>query len=204
MLEACKNFVYSIIRRSALNHWGRVTHVCISKLTIIGSDNGLSLGRCQAIIWTSAGILLIGPLGTNLGEILIRIYTFSCKKMQLKMSSGKWQPSCVSLNVLINLWKVWKPKPWKFSWSVYREPYRHYSGHGLSQWEKSLHSNISSHWLSPIPRMIPAQRTVHLACRWPFLDLRNQVIGVQVIWIMIIDFLYQPIEAEWRIYASIK
>ena len=30
---------------------------------IIGSDNGLSPGRRQAIIWTNAGILLIGSLG---------------------------------------------------------------------------------------------------------------------------------------------
>ena len=28
-----------------LTHWGRVTHICVSKLTIIGSDNGLSPGR---------------------------------------------------------------------------------------------------------------------------------------------------------------
>ena len=46
-------------------------HICINKLTIIGSDNGLSPARRQAIIWTSAGILLIGPLETNFSEILI-------------------------------------------------------------------------------------------------------------------------------------
>ena len=45
-----------------LTHWGRVTHICLSKLTIIGSDNGLSPGRRQAIIWTNARISLIGPL----------------------------------------------------------------------------------------------------------------------------------------------
>ena len=44
-----------------LTHWGRVIHICVSKLTIIGSDNGLSPGRRQAIIWTNAGILLTGP-----------------------------------------------------------------------------------------------------------------------------------------------
>ena len=44
-----------------ITHWGRVTH----KLTIIGSDNGLSPGRRLAINWTSTGILLIGPLGIN-------------------------------------------------------------------------------------------------------------------------------------------
>ena len=76
----------------ALTHWGRVTHICISKLTIIGSDNGLSPGQRQAIIWTSAGILLIGPLGTNLSKILIGIQTLSFKKIHLKMSSAKWRP----------------------------------------------------------------------------------------------------------------
>ena len=28
-----------------LFHWGRVTHICVGNLTIIGSDNGLSTGR---------------------------------------------------------------------------------------------------------------------------------------------------------------
>ena len=45
--------------------------------TIIGSDNGLSPGGRQAFIWTNAGILLTGPLVTNLSEILIAINTFS-------------------------------------------------------------------------------------------------------------------------------
>ena len=83
-----------------LTHWGRVTHICVGKLIIIGSDNGLSPGRRQAIIWTNAGILLIGPLGTNFIEILIGIQTFSFKKMHLKMSSAKWRPFCLGLNVL--------------------------------------------------------------------------------------------------------
>ena len=45
-----------------LTHWSRVTHIYVSTLTIIGSDICLSPGRHQAIIWTNAGILLIGPL----------------------------------------------------------------------------------------------------------------------------------------------
>ena len=84
----------------SLTHWGRVTHICVGKLTIIGSDNGLSPGRRQAIIWTNAGILLIGPPGTKFNEILIGIHTFSFKEMHLKMSSGKWWPFCLGLNVL--------------------------------------------------------------------------------------------------------
>ena len=85
---------------AGLTHWGRVTHICVGKLTIIGSNNGLSPGRRQAIIWTNAGILLIGPMGTNFGEILITIETFSSKKMHLKISSAKWRPFCLGLNVL--------------------------------------------------------------------------------------------------------
>ena len=58
----------------------RVTHICVSKQANISSDNGLSPGRRQAIIWTNAGILLIGPLGTNFSEMLIEIYRVSLKK----------------------------------------------------------------------------------------------------------------------------
>ena len=78
-----------------------MTHICVSKLANIGSDNGLSPGRRQAIIWTNAGLLLMGPLGTNFNEISIEILTFSFKKMCLKMSSGKRRPFCLGLNVLI-------------------------------------------------------------------------------------------------------
>ena len=88
------------ICHNELTHWGRVTHICVGKLTIIGSDNGLSPGRHQAIIWTSSGILLIGPLGTNFSQILIAIETFSFKKMHLKISSAKWRPFSLGLNVL--------------------------------------------------------------------------------------------------------
>ena len=86
--------------RQLLTHWGRMTHICVSKLTSIGSDNGLSSDRRQAIIWTNAGILLIRSWGTNFDETFITIYTFSFTKMLLKMSSGKWRPFCLGLNVL--------------------------------------------------------------------------------------------------------
>ena len=80
----------------ALTHWGRVMHICVSRLTIIGSDNGLSSGRRQAIIWTNAGILLNGPLVTNFSEILIEIYTFSFKQMHFKIS-WKFRPSTITV-----------------------------------------------------------------------------------------------------------
>ena len=55
-------------------HWGRVTHIWVSELTVIVPDNGLSPDRHQAIIWTNTGILLIRTLGTNFSEILSEIH----------------------------------------------------------------------------------------------------------------------------------
>ena len=75
-------------------------HKYINKLNITDSDNVLSPVRRQAIISTNGGILLIGLLGTNLSEISMGIPTFSFKKMHLNMSSVKWQPLCLGLNVL--------------------------------------------------------------------------------------------------------
>ena len=76
-------------------------HICVNRLTIIGSDHGLSPGRRQAIIWTNTWISLIGPLGRNFSENLNEILTFSFRKMHLKMASAKWRPCCLGLNVLI-------------------------------------------------------------------------------------------------------
>ena len=96
----CNMYLNSISRRICVvllclsTHWGWVTHICVSKLTIIGSDNGMSPDRRQAIIWTNDGLLWIGPLGTNFIEILIEILTFSFNKMHLKVSSAKRRPFC--------------------------------------------------------------------------------------------------------------
>ena len=83
-----------------LTRWGQLAHICVSRLTVTGSDNDLSPGRWQAIIWTNARILLIGPLGTNFSENLIDILAFLFTKMRLKLSSAKWRPFCLGLNVL--------------------------------------------------------------------------------------------------------
>ena len=72
----------------------------VIKLTIIGSDNGLSPERRQAIIWTNGGILSIGPSGTNFNEISIKIHIFSFKKMPMKMSSAKRRLFCLGPNVI--------------------------------------------------------------------------------------------------------
>ena len=82
-----------------ITHWGRVTHICVSKLIINSSDNGLSPGQHQAIIWINAGTILIGPSGTNFSEKSIEIHTFSFKKC-IEMSSLTWRQFCLGLNML--------------------------------------------------------------------------------------------------------
>ena len=88
----------------------------VSTIVIIGSDNGLSRGQRQAIIWPNAGILLIGLLGVNFSEILIEIDTFSFKKMHLKMSSAKWCLFRLDLSVLYSgSFHNW----WFVSWRIF-------------------------------------------------------------------------------------
>ena len=96
--------IYTSLGLDDLTHWGRVTHICVSKLTTIGSYNGLSPGRRQAIIWTNAGILLIRPLGINFIEILFEINTLSFNKMHLTMASAKWRLFRLGRSVLMGVW----------------------------------------------------------------------------------------------------
>ena len=75
--------------REVLTHLPLIPHICVSKLGRHFSGNGLLPVWLQAISWIRTGLLLIGLLGTNFSEILIRILSFSFKKMHLKMSSAK-------------------------------------------------------------------------------------------------------------------
>ena len=81
-----------------------MAHICVRKLTIIDSDNGLLPGRRQVIIWAIARILLIRTLGTNFTEILKKIHAFSFKIIHLKMSSANWRQYWIGRNVL----SVWQ------------------------------------------------------------------------------------------------
>ena len=86
--------------KHCLTHWGWMMHICVSKLTIISSDNGLAPCRGQAIIWANAGILLINPLGTNFSEILIKkscifIKENAFKNAVWKMLAILYPPQCV-------------------------------------------------------------------------------------------------------------
>ena len=80
-----------------------MTHICVGNLTIIGSDNGLLPGRCQAITLTNAGLLLIGPLGTNFQVNLIQNSTIfriiqenALQNAVCKMASILFRPQCVN------------------------------------------------------------------------------------------------------------
>ena len=86
-----------------ITHWGRATHICVGKLTVIGSENGLSPSRRQAIMWTNAGLLSIGPLLTYFNEVLIKTQQFSLEKMHLNMSSAKRGLCCLGPNVLTEI-----------------------------------------------------------------------------------------------------
>ena len=70
-----------------------------SPFLLLPSTPHLSPSQRQVIIWTNAGILLNGPLGTNISEILIETLTFSFKKMHLNVLSAKWRPFLFGLNV---------------------------------------------------------------------------------------------------------
>ena len=112
-----------------LTHWGRVTHICVSKLTIIGSDNGLLPGRHQAIIWINAGILLIVPLGTNFISILYRNSNIFIQENEFEngvceMASILSQPQCVMWELHESTFRITGSLVWRIC----------YSG-GKPQWE---------------------------------------------------------------------
>ena len=140
-----------------LAHWGRVTHICVCKLTIIGSDNGLSPERHQAIIWTIAGIVLIGPLVTNFSEILIEIQTFSLKKIRFKMSSAK----CCSFHLGLNVLNV--QAPWNHL-HIKMLFYQHYKDNAVS-WPSKLY-NGNLHYSDVIMGTMASQTTSVTIVYW--------------------------------------
>ena len=115
-------------------HWGRVTHICVSKLTIIGSDNGLSPEQRQAIIWTNAGMLLIGALGTNFSEISIEIHQFfyssKCIRICLQICGHFVWERWVNNNWNINMIKALHDGP------IIRT---------IHQWPQCIHKVFPSH-----------------------------------------------------------
>ena len=103
------NYAKHVFLQDVLTHWGRVTHKCVGKLIIIGSDNGLAPGRRQAIIWINAALSLIGPLGTNFSEILIEslnifIQEIAFESIVCEMASILSRPQWVNLSMPYLQW----------------------------------------------------------------------------------------------------
>ena len=98
MIGSLVIYIHFPLAVEALTHWGQMTHICINKQTIIGSDNGLSPCQCQTIIWTNAGKLLIGPSGTNQWNLnqhaYISIQGIAFENVWKKMAISSW-PQCV-------------------------------------------------------------------------------------------------------------
>ena len=76
-----------------------MTHICVSKIIIIGSDNGLLpshyLNQCWNIVNWNIGNKLQWNCNPN--------QYISIQEMHFKMSSAKWLPPYLSLNVLNGL-----------------------------------------------------------------------------------------------------
>ena len=80
-------------------YWGWMTHVCVNKLTIIGSDIGLSPSRRQNIIWTDD--IVIRNLGPNFSEFLSKIHsTFihenAFENVACELAASLSRPQCVN------------------------------------------------------------------------------------------------------------
>ena len=94
LLELAESAAGRVVLLQLLTHWGRVTHICVSKLTWPAPSHYLNQ-------WW---IIVNWTLGTNFSEILIEILIFSFKKMRLKVSSAKRRPFCLGCSVLIYAW----------------------------------------------------------------------------------------------------
>ena len=86
---------FSVSPSYSLTHWGRVIkpdHHLFRQWLGAWPATSHYLNQCWDFVnWT---------LRNKLSEYLIKLYTFEFKKMHFKMSSGKWRPFCLSLNVL--------------------------------------------------------------------------------------------------------
>ena len=83
-----------------ITHWDRVTHICVSQLIIIGSDNGLSPDRRQAIIWNKWWNIVIWTLGKKFQWNLNRnLYIFiqenAFENVVWKLAVILSRPQCV-------------------------------------------------------------------------------------------------------------
>ena len=137
----------------------RGKHICLYgsvNWAIIGSCNGLSLIRRQAITWTNAGLLSIGLLGTN----------FNIWKCIWKCHLPKWRLFCQGRDEL-------------------RDPtlviiacVLHVNHQQAQHWLESYRCfSMSRRHLNDICRFFPVQMFLHfcMVCRWYITMITNMV-----------------------------
>ena len=98
------NYIFSVLHHIRPNHWlyfcvnqliEAEWRISVGKLTTIGWDSGLLPGRRQAIISTNAGLLSIGPFGTNFNpNTKLSIHENGFENIVCEMAailpSGRW------------------------------------------------------------------------------------------------------------------
>ena len=72
-------------------HWSGSSLVQVMACRLFGA---------KPFTWTNGAILSIGHLGTNFGEFYLKFKHFRWIKMHSKMSSAKWRPFCLGLDVV--------------------------------------------------------------------------------------------------------
>ena len=138
----------------------------VSKLTIIGLDNGLSPHRRESIIWTNAEILMTRTPGTKLQWNLKRnwyifIQENAFENVVCEMAAIFSQPQCVSQLAHLSVSELnhhlfmklhddvikWKhfPRNWPFVRGIPRSPvnYPH-----KGQWRGALMFSLICVWIS--------------------------------------------------------
>ena len=96
--------------KSYITHWGRVTHICVGKLTNICSDNGLSPARRQSIIWTNAWDIVNWTLRNKLQWNFNRnsnifIHENAFENVVCEMASILSRPQCDNQHQDYTVWR---------------------------------------------------------------------------------------------------
>ena len=97
----------------------------------------------QAITRTNAGLLLIGPFGTNFSQTWVIVQRFSFKTMKLKMSSVKWEAICLGLNVL----PTYRFKSWRLN---NQDQSSHITFSNIFSWNETFEFQLTLIFLSNI------------------------------------------------------
>ena len=92
--------IWKFLWVTELTQWGRLTHICGNKLNIIDSDNSLVALPAPSRYLNQWRDAVNWTIMKKFNEIFIQMYTFSFKKIHLKIASGKWWPFCLGLNVI--------------------------------------------------------------------------------------------------------